>query len=170
MRLRGSTTRFGHKAWFVDDDQGGEKRGYYIQTGTGSGHWLRFNDTEKFVEIETAGGQKILINDIDGSISIKANKKIDNSAMDSISSKARSINTTAMASISSNAASINNTAMASISSKAASINTTAMANISMTAGAAINMTAAGTVTITAPMILMNGLVKINGLIPMLLPA
>ncbi|MEO1373919.1 MAG: VgrG-related protein, partial [Cyanobacteria bacterium J06635_10] len=63
VRLRGSTTRFGHKAWFVDEDKGAEKRGYYIQTGTGSGHKLRFNDTEKFVEIETAGGHKIRMDD-----------------------------------------------------------------------------------------------------------
>ncbi len=63
VRLRGSTTRFGHKAWFVDDDKGSEKRGYYIQTGTGSGHKLRFNDTEKFIEIETAGGHKIRMDD-----------------------------------------------------------------------------------------------------------
>ncbi len=72
VRLRASTTRFGHKAWFVDDDKGSEKRGYYIQTGTGSGHWLRFNDTEKFIEIETAGGHKIRMDDGDRTISISS--------------------------------------------------------------------------------------------------
>jgi uncharacterized protein involved in type VI secretion and phage assembly len=63
VRLRVEKTRYGHKAWFVDDDKGSEKRGYYIQTGTGDGHWLRVNDTEKFVEIETIGHHKIRMDD-----------------------------------------------------------------------------------------------------------
>ncbi len=170
VRLRGSTTRFGHKAWFVDEDKGSEKRGYYIQTGTGSGHWLRFNDTDKCIEIETAGGQKILINDVDGSVNIKANNTINNSAMASISSKAASIDHTATTNMSSKGASLNTTATANLSmSSGAAASLIAGASLSMTAGAAINMTATGTVTITAPTIFLNGLVKINGLIPMLLP-
>ncbi|NJM22529.1 MAG: VgrG-related protein [Richelia sp. RM1_1_1] len=72
VRLRGSTTRFGHKAWFVDDDKGDEKRGYYIQTGTGSGHWLRFNDTEKIIEIQTAGGHKIRMDDAGKTITVSS--------------------------------------------------------------------------------------------------
>ncbi len=72
VRLRGSTTRFGHKSWFVDDDKASEKRGYYIQTGTGPGHKLSFNDTEKFIEIETAGGHKIRMDDRDRSISVSS--------------------------------------------------------------------------------------------------
>jgi len=70
VRLRVSKTRLGHQAWFVDEDKGGEKKGYYIQTV--AGHWIRFNDTEKFVEIETAGGHKVRLDDMNRSISISS--------------------------------------------------------------------------------------------------
>jgi uncharacterized protein involved in type VI secretion and phage assembly len=70
VRLRVSKTRLGHQAWFVDEDKGGEKKGYYIQTV--AGHWIRFNDTEKFVEIETAGGHKVRLDDMSKSISISS--------------------------------------------------------------------------------------------------
>lgn len=63
VRLRVSKTRYGHKAWFVDEDKGAEKRGYYIQTGTEPGHWLRFNDTDKFIELETIGHHKVRLDD-----------------------------------------------------------------------------------------------------------
>jgi phage protein D len=70
VRLRVSKTRLGHQAWFVDEDKGAEKKGYYIQTV--AGHWIRFNDTEKFVEIETAGGHKVRLDDMSKSISISS--------------------------------------------------------------------------------------------------
>ena len=70
VRLRVSKTRLGHQAWFVDEDKGAEKKGYYIQTV--AGHWIRFNDTEKFVEIETAGGHKVRLDDMNKSISISS--------------------------------------------------------------------------------------------------
>jgi uncharacterized protein involved in type VI secretion and phage assembly len=63
VRLRVAKTRYGHWAWFVDEDKGSEKRGYYIQTGTSAGHWLRFNDTEEFAEIETIGHHKVRLDD-----------------------------------------------------------------------------------------------------------
>ena len=91
VRLRGSTTRVGHKVWFVDDDKGSEKRGYYIQTATGSGHWLRFNDTEKFIEIETAGGHKIRMDDRDRSISISSTGNLKLEAKGNIDIKAGGI-------------------------------------------------------------------------------
>ena len=69
VRLRGSKTRLGHQAWFVDED-GAEKKGYYIQTD--AGHWIRFNDTEKFIEIETAGGHKMRLDDMNKSVSISS--------------------------------------------------------------------------------------------------
>lgn len=63
VRLRVLKTRYGHKTKFVDEDQGREKRGYYIQTGTDSGHCLRFNDSEQFIELETIGNHKIRLDD-----------------------------------------------------------------------------------------------------------
>jgi phage protein D len=91
VRLREEKTRFGHTTTFVDEDKGNEKKGYYIKTGTGSGHQLRLNDTEqyteietignhiirlddkkKFVEIKTSGGQFIKLNDSTRSVDIKS--------------------------------------------------------------------------------------------------
>jgi uncharacterized protein involved in type VI secretion and phage assembly len=71
VRVRGSQTRYGHKEWFVDEDKGSEKRGYYVQTGTGSGHWLRYNDTEQYIEIETIGHHKIRLDDKGKFVEIK---------------------------------------------------------------------------------------------------
>jgi phage baseplate assembly protein W len=73
VRVRGSQTRYGHKEWFVDEDKGSEKRGYYVQTGTGSGHWLRYNDTEQYIEIETIGHHKIRLDDKGKFVEIKTN-------------------------------------------------------------------------------------------------
>jgi uncharacterized protein involved in type VI secretion and phage assembly len=71
VRLRVEKTRCGHTAWFVDEDKGSEKRGYYLQTGTGDGHWLRVNDTEQFIEIETIGHHKIRMDDKSKFVEIK---------------------------------------------------------------------------------------------------
>jgi phage protein D len=91
VRLRGSKTRFGHKAWFVDEDKAGEKRGYYIQTGTGSGHWLRFNDTDKCIEIETAAGHKISMDDTGQSITISSTMNLKLEAQGNIDINATGI-------------------------------------------------------------------------------
>jgi uncharacterized protein involved in type VI secretion and phage assembly len=61
VRLRVSKTRLGHQAWFVDEDKGAEKKGYYIQTA--ANNWIRINDTQKFVEIETSGGHTVRLDD-----------------------------------------------------------------------------------------------------------
>ncbi|RCJ17835.1 type IV secretion protein Rhs [Nostoc minutum NIES-26] len=71
VRLRVSQTRYGHKEWFVDEDKGSEKRGYYIQTGTGSGHRFSYNDTEQYIEIETIGQHKIRLDDKGKFVEIK---------------------------------------------------------------------------------------------------
>jgi phage protein D len=88
VRLRVSKTRCGHKTWFVDEDKGGEKRGYYIQTGTGKGHSLRLNDTEKFVEIETAGGHKVRMSDSDSTVTISSTGNLKIEAKGNIEIKA----------------------------------------------------------------------------------
>lgn len=88
VRLRVSKTRYGHKTWFVDEDKGGEKRGYYIQTATGKGHCLRLNDTEKFVEIETAGGHKVRMSDSDRTITISSTGNLKIEAKGNIEIKA----------------------------------------------------------------------------------
>lgn len=107
VRLRVCQTRYGHKEWFVDEDKGSEKRGYYIQTGTASGHRLSYNDTEqcieietighhkirlddkgKFVEIKTSGGQSLRLDDSNGSASIKSSGNLSIDVQGNIDIKA----------------------------------------------------------------------------------
>jgi phage protein D len=126
VRLRTLKTRIGHQLQFVDEDKARSNTGIYIETK--GRNKISINDTRKFIEIETSRRQKILINDIDGSITIRANTRIDNTATASITSRAGSIDTTAGS-------------VMSMKSGGA---------MSMLAGAAINMTATGAITITTP--------------------
>ncbi|KAB8333798.1 VgrG-related protein [Scytonema tolypothrichoides VB-61278] len=126
VRLRTFKTRVGHQLQFVDEDKATSKTGVYIETK--GGHKISVNDTKKFIEIQTTAGQTILINDLTGSISIKANATISNTATASISSQASSISSTA----------------------GAAMSMTSLGEMSMSAGAAITMTAGGAITITTP--------------------
>lgn len=159
VRLREEKTRRGHKVTFIDEDKGREKRGYYIQTGTRTGHRLHFNDTERFIEIKTIGRHKIRLDDRRRFIEIftSGGQTIRlNDATGSIDIRARTM--------------INSVADTSISSRAASISTTAATNLIMSSGGtasmnavgAITITAGGAITINAPTISLNGLVLING--------
>ena len=186
VRLREEKTRFGHTTTFVDEDKGTEKRGYYIQTGTRSGHCVRLNDTDEFIELETIGGHKIRLDDKNktveiitsmkqnislddknGNISIDANTKINNTATAAISSNAASIDTTATANLSMKAgvaASLD--AGIDMSLKAGGmINTVAGGAITLTAGGAVSITASA-ITLTAPIISLVGAASITSPSPL----
>ncbi|MBE9215050.1 VgrG-related protein [Plectonema cf. radiosum LEGE 06105] len=126
VRLRTLKTRIGHQLQFVDEDKARSYTGIYIETK--GRNKISINDTRKFIEIKTARGQKILVNDLDGSISIKANATISNTATAAITSRATAIDTTAGGAM-------------TMKSGAA---------MSMMSGAAISMTATGAITITTP--------------------
>ncbi|BAZ16685.1 Rhs element Vgr protein [Calothrix sp. NIES-4071] len=126
VRLRTFKTRVGHELQFVDEDKAASNTGVYIETK--GRNKISINDTRKFIEIKTSAGQRILVNDLDGSITIRANTTITNTATASIFSRATSIDSTAGGNM-------------SMKSGAA---------MSMTAGAAINMAATGAITITTP--------------------
>ncbi|MDZ8221681.1 MULTISPECIES: VgrG-related protein [unclassified Nostoc] len=147
VRLRTIKTRAGHIVRFVDDDKGTENRGYYVQTATGSGHRLSFNDTQKFIETQTAQGQTVTLNDIDGSINVKAN---------------RTINNTAPLSIDLESATITNTAQAIAIDAGEAIAIDAGGAITINAGGAITIDAIGAVTINSPNIMLNGIVYVQG--------
>ncbi len=149
VRLRTIKTRAGHIVKFVDDDKGTENRGYYVQTATGSGHRLSFNDTQKFIEIQTAQGQTVTLNDIDGSINVKANTMINNTAPFSIGLESTTITNKASGAITINAGG----AIAIDAGGAIAIN--AGGAIAIDAGGAITMNAAGAITMTATAILLN---------------
>jgi uncharacterized protein involved in type VI secretion and phage assembly len=61
VRLRTFKTRLGHKLQFVEEDKAAVKKGVYLNTV--DGHNLRFNDSEKFVELETKGTHKFRADD-----------------------------------------------------------------------------------------------------------
>ncbi|HIK04675.1 MAG TPA: VgrG-related protein [Trichormus sp. M33_DOE_039] len=153
VRLREEKTRYGHKVTFIDDDRRGEKRGYYIQTGTRSGHRLRFNDTDRCIEIETIGRHKIRLDDRRRIVEI-------------VTARGQTISLNDMNS----SINIGSMVTTSINSQATAINTTATTNLNMNsggaatiaAGGAITINAGGTITINAPTISLNGLVLING--------
>ncbi|MEH2421056.1 MAG: VgrG-related protein [Nostoc sp.] len=133
VRLRTFKTRVGHQLQFVDEDKATSNTGVYIETI--GRHKISVNDTKKFIEIETSAGQKILVDDLTGNISIKANATISNTATASISSTALSINSTAGTTMSMNSG--------------GAMTMTAGLDISMTAGGAITITTPGLLAITA---------------------
>ncbi|MEM7062115.1 MAG: VgrG-related protein [Cyanobacteria bacterium P01_B01_bin.77] len=144
VRLRTIQTRTGHKIQFVEEDQD-TKAGIYIETK--GGHKLSLNDSQGFVEVKTTAGQSVLIQD-PNTITIQSNGAITTKAPMSITNTTGSFSTTA----------------------SSAINWSSGGAVTLSSGAAITITAGGNITITAPAIFLNGLVKINGLIPMLLPA
>ncbi len=126
VRLRTFKTRVGHQLQFVDEDKATSNTGVYIETK--GRNKISVNDTRRFIEIETSAGQRVLINDVDGSITIKANTRITNAATASITSTASSITSTA----------------------GATMNMSSGGAMSMTSGAAVSITAGGAITITTP--------------------
>ncbi|MEH2247653.1 VgrG-related protein [Nostoc sp.] len=160
VRLRTIKTRAGHIVKFVDDDKGTENRGYYVRTATGSGHRLSFNDTQKFIEIQTAQGQTVTLNDIDGSVNVKANTMINNTAPLSIGLESTTIANKASGAITNTAGgAININAGGAIAIDAGGIITiNAGGVIAIDAAGAITMNAAGAITMTATAIALNSAV------------
>lgn len=126
VRLRTFKTRVGHQLQFVDEDKGASNTGVYIQTK--AGHKISINDTKKFIELKTASGQVVNLDDTLGTISITADAMISNKATASISSMAASISSTAAATMSMNS----------------------LGPMTMTAGTTVSITAGGAITITTP--------------------
>jgi uncharacterized protein involved in type VI secretion and phage assembly len=69
VRLRTFKTRIGHRLQFVDEDKGAIKKGVYLQTQ--GNHFLRYNDTDQFIELETAGHHVVRVDDKNRKILIK---------------------------------------------------------------------------------------------------
>ncbi|MEL6460595.1 MAG: VgrG-related protein [Cyanobacteria bacterium J06621_15] len=70
VRLRTIKTRTGHQIQFVEEDKGGSKTGFYIQTN--GGHKISVNDSQKNIEINTAAGHKLILNDENKSINLSS--------------------------------------------------------------------------------------------------
>ncbi|MBD2296963.1 VgrG-related protein [Anabaena sphaerica FACHB-251] len=152
VRIREEKTRHGHKVTFVDDD-GKEKQGYYIETA--AGHCLRFNDTEKFIELETIGGHKIRMDDTSRSVEITTSRQQKISLNDINGSI--SIGTIGVTNI------LNMT-----SSGIININATGAINVN--AAGAISIKSATNISLIAPTITLAGAATIfNPLMPMIPP-
>jgi hypothetical protein len=59
----------------VEEDKGFSQKGAYIETA--GGNKLRINDSQKFVEIETKGGHKLHLDDRMRSITLSSTSNID---------------------------------------------------------------------------------------------
>jgi uncharacterized protein involved in type VI secretion and phage assembly len=164
VRLRTFQTRTGHKIQFVEEDYD-TKKGIYVETQ--GGYKVQLNESEKTITITTPKGQQsIKLSDADQTIkTTNLTGNIETQASGNIETQAfGQINTLATGSIS-------ETSTAGITQTTAGLfSISAGPTMTITSTGIVTITSAGTVTINAPTILLNGLVKINGLIPMLLPA
>jgi len=161
VRLRTFQTRTGHKLQFVEED-GSEKAGVYIETA--NDNKVCINDSQKVIEIQTAGQNSVTLDDSGKSISV-----VTNAGQNISLSDPSSICIASKGTISMNAPSgITSSSAGGVMNNATSLTTHASSTINWTAGVSASIKAP-TVSINAPLILLNGVVKINGLTPVLLP-
>ena len=83
VNLRTFKTRTGHYLQFVEEDNGGKKKGCYVETALG--HKVNVNDSDKLIELETEGGLKITMDDRSKTITIDSNGSIKMKATRSMS-------------------------------------------------------------------------------------
>ncbi|PSB28205.1 VgrG-related protein [Chlorogloea sp. CCALA 695] len=188
VRLRTIKTRTGHTIQFVEEDDKRSKAGIYITTK--SGHHIDLNDSEKFIEIETAGRHIIRMDDKLRSkeIEIKTagrNQVSLNDTRSTINIRTRAgqhltfrdpgmminLRTPGMINVDGAAAvnvksggAVNVTAGGLVSVKAGgAVNLVAGGPISALSPAPITLTSGSAITITAPAVSMLGVVTANGL-------
>jgi phage protein D len=188
VRVRTIKTRTGHMIQFVEEDDKRSKAGIYIKTK--SGHRIDINDSQKFIEIKTAGRHSIRMDDKPTSkkIEIKTsgrNQVILNDTRSIVSVKTKmrqeltfldtgmtvmlrttgtiNVNGAAAVNVSSGGA-VNVNAGGLVSVKAGgAANLVAGGPISATSAAPITLTSGSAITITAPTVSMLGVVTANGL-------
>ena len=188
VRVRTIKTRTGHTIQFVEEDDKNSKAGIYIKTT--SGHKIDLNDSEKFIEIKTAGRHTIRMDDKPRSkkIEIKTSGRNQVSLNDtrstvSVRTKAGqfltfrdlgmnvTLNTTGTINVNGTAAvnvtsggAVNVNAGGLVSVKAGgAANLVAGGPISAMSAAPITLTSGSAITITAPTVSMLGVVTANGL-------
>jgi len=86
VRLRTIKTRTGHTLQFVEENKGSSKAGIYIETA--GGNKISLNDSDRYVEIETKGGHKIKMDDRGRSISVDSQGDLSLNAKGKIDIKA----------------------------------------------------------------------------------
>jgi phage protein D len=188
VRLRTIKTRTGHTIQFVEEDYARSKAGIYITTV--DGHHIDLNDSEKYIEVQTAGNHTIRMDDqlISKGIDIKTsglNRVTLNDRTSTITVKTRtqqaltfsdptmsiSLRTTGLINLNAGGAvsvraggAVDVSAGGLVSVKAGgAVNLTAGGPITATSVAPINLTSASAVTITSPFVSMFGVVTANGI-------
>ena len=185
VRLRTIKTRTGHTIQFVEEDHLTSKAGIYITTK--DGHKIDLNDSEKFIEINTAGRHSIRMDDKPGSkeieiktsglnqvslndttsiISVRTRRQqsltfIDNTMMVNLNTTG-TININAGPLINVNAGVISLTGLTSINMKAPTI--TMIGNVTTLGTSTVTgpFTVVGPATM-GPVVTMTGAVTANGL-------
>ena len=202
VRLRTIKTREGHTVQFVEDDLKQSKAGIYIKTK--DGHHIELNDSQKYIQIKTAGStiagrhtirmddrrksisirtagrNRVNLNDMSSTITVKTKlgqsltfrdpgmmvKLFTTGLVDVIAGGAVNVQAGGAAFVKAggaltafSAGPMNLTSTTAINMTAPIINMTAPAMLSMRSAASINM--------TAPSVAMFGAVTANGLIQVL---
>ncbi len=70
VNLRTLQTRVGHKIQFIEEDKESDKKGILIETK--GGHKIQIRDVEKLIELKTQGGHSVKLNDQDKTIQIRS--------------------------------------------------------------------------------------------------
>lgn len=159
VRVRTIKTRTGHTIQFVEEDHKRSKAGIYIKTK--GGHRIDINDSQKFIEIKTAGRHKIRMDDKPTSKMIVIttsgrNQVILNDTASTVSVKTRMgqqltfLDTGMMVNLrTTGTINVNGAAAVNVSSGGA---------VNLKAGGPISAMSASAIAITAPKISMKGAV------------
>lgn len=188
VRLRTIKTRTGHTIQFVEEDYMSSKAGIYITTK--SGHCIDLNDSEKFIQIKTAGRHVIRMDDKPSSKMINIatsgrNQVTLNDTQSTISVRTRmgqsltfrdlgmqvTLQTSGICNVNAGTAvnvkaggAVSVTAGGLVSVKAGgAVDITAGGMISAKSVAPISLLSASAITIAAPAVSMLGLVTANGI-------
>jgi phage protein D len=188
VRLRTIKTRTGHTIQFVEEDHLMSKAGIYITTK--DGHKIDLNDSQKFIEIQTAnkhsirmddsprsksieiktsGLNEVSLNDTTSIVSVKTRRQqqltfIDNAMVVNLRTIGGTINVTGTTMNVTSLGAMNVTANGAFNVTAVGLATIkALGATNVTAGGPITMVAGGPITMTAPAISMIGVVTANGI-------
>jgi phage protein D len=188
VRLRTIKTRTGHTIQFVEEDKRSSKAGIYIETKTG--HRIDLNDSQKYIQVKTAGRHtirmddrpvakvinittagrhRVLLNDRTSTITVRT--RMGQSLTFRDPGMSVSLMTTGLVNVNAGGAvsvraggavDVNAGGLVSVKT-AAAVNITAAGTFTASTVGPINLASASAINITAPSVAMVGVVTANGI-------
>lgn len=147
VRVRTIKTRTGHEIQFVEEDDKKSKAGIYITTN--KGHKIDLNDSEKFIEIQTANKHSIRMDDRPRSKSIEIKTSGSNEISLNDTTSTVSVKTRRQQQL-------------TFIDNGMVVNLTTTGTINVNAGPLLNVNAVGTISLKAPTMNMAGNVTVTG--------